>query len=213
MKSVHSDLSNTNPKPSSVTENSIVKKSSSNMIYPCCCGVKEESFYNVFTILIMIDQSFKLLAHIYLLVTNFGLYSISACLISLGFLGWAACNYYTYKKTQNYSSDSDYFFSLALLILICIFVGLLIFFAISLFILGTELVPEFNEMTSSSIFLTFMLFVFPLYFYGTYLVYLYFMVIKNERSKRKNELSREINIDLDEIDTVDNQEKDDEITA
>ena len=98
------------------------------------------------------------------------------------------------------------------MILMSIFVGLLIFFVISLLILGTEFVPELNNMGSGAIFFTFILFVFPIYLYGTYLCYLYLDVIKTERNKRNKELSREIDIDMEDVDTVDNQEQNQDLS-
>ena len=190
------DIENSISEGSKSEEESITKKP----IYPCCCGANQESFFFVFTILMIFDQSFAFLRQIVYFVSNGGASIVLSLLLSGAFLAFMIYVLIDYKKTGNYGSSYAYILSIITLVLSSIVLGVSILIFVLFCIIGATAISFLDNVLPITgaafgfavvLFLTIILFL----CYVTYLLYLYYTVVKNKKEEiekmTKNEQKEE----------------------
>ena len=205
----YEDHEHKNPKPEKfysenpITRNPKSKKESitAKPIYPCCCGVNQKSYFFVFTILLIINYSFALIRQIILtIILPNGLMLINLILAGI-FLAWIIYVLVDYIKTGNYGSTFAYVFSIISLVLSYV-VLLIAFVAVFIYcVMGTKAlsvisgeIPDVGQAFGLSIFI-FGLFIL-IWGYVTFLMHLYFTVIKNKREEM-NRMAKDESLDVE----------------
>ena len=164
--------------PESIEISDIPKK-----VYPCCCwAVKHTSYFNVFTILIMLDSSFKLIGSIVALVMGYGSRYAPGLFVAGTLLILEIIIYRKYSQEEVYGTDLAYGFALMLLIVSSFWLGIVIL-AFFMVVFGEREMLPFLKETDYSVLVGMFTFATLFFIYQNYLLYLYFVVIRDERKQ------------------------------
>jgi membrane protein implicated in regulation of membrane protease activity len=178
--------------PTHQSESQVISESPTKaLVYPCCCGANQETFFYVFTILMAIDQSFTVLR---LLVSVFVTGSgqvVFAFLIAGAFLGWIIKVLIDYKKDGNYGTPYAYFLSIVALVMSCIWLGALVLICLLFCIIGGTALSFISENYDIAgfafgIIIAALMFGIILMAYVVYLLYLYYTVVKNKKEEMES---------------------------
>jgi hypothetical protein len=155
-------------------------------IYPCCCGANQESFFYVFTIILMFDQLFVVMSRMALAIDITNGFNIVSFLFACLFLAWIIKILFDYRQNGNYATDYAYTFSIVLIILSCISTLIMIYFLIYFTVIRTQISKittwvvlslEMNLLELN----VFILLALLICLYMIYLSSVYCFVIKNKR--------------------------------
>ena len=150
-------------------------------VFPCCCGVPQEKYFNGFTIFNIVMLSLGTISDIFKCFDGKYEDSLFSLAFNIAFLIWTIVVFVHYKKTRDYGTKSAYFLAMFMIIAGFLFVILVIVFTV-LVILGykDKFFPDLKEAKESCIYIgVSLMLVFCAYM--IYLNVLYFKVIKNRK--------------------------------
>ena len=166
------------------SQKSIDRLNTSKIVYPCfcCLSTTNETFFQVFTILLMLDGIIKLICLMILMAINFTLALMLPLLLILSFVIKVILVYRKYSQEGVYGTNLAYVFSFFIFAMFILLLASLLIASLLIVFMNHQVFSSFLGL-DNSVLTCYLVLLLPLCIYMNFLSYTYFSVIQQERKE------------------------------